>query len=73
MAITIGRNWPAWSFDSPQQLLREHHLLGKVHLESKIPEKAAVRYVNRAWKTLSFGRRKCHRGLQPQDFAVKQQ
>jgi type 1 glutamine amidotransferase len=41
-------------------------------LESKIPEKADVRYVDGDWKASPFGGGKFHRGLKPQDFALKQ-
>ena len=39
-------------------------------LESKIPEKADVRYVG-DWKASPFGGGKFHRGLKPADFAAK--
>ena len=42
-----------------------------VGLESKIPEKADVRYVDGDWKASPFGGGKFHHGLQPEDFAVK--
>jgi type 1 glutamine amidotransferase len=42
-------------------------------LESKIPQKADVRYVGEAWKASPFGGDKFHHGLMPQDFAVKKQ
>jgi len=40
-------------------------------LESKIPEKADVRYVGGDWKASPFGGGKFHHGLKPEDFAVK--
>jgi hypothetical protein len=40
-------------------------------LESKIPEKADVRYVGGDWKASPFGGGKFHQGLKPADFAVK--
>jgi type 1 glutamine amidotransferase len=40
-------------------------------LESKIPEKADVRYVGEDWKASPFGGEKFHRGLKPEDFAIK--
>ncbi|MCX6926613.1 MAG: hypothetical protein NT154_25905 [Verrucomicrobia bacterium] len=42
-------------------------------LESKIPEKADVRYVGGDWKASFFGGDKFHRGLKPEDFAIKKQ
>lgn len=42
-------------------------------LESKIPEKADVRYVGGGWKASPFGGEKFHRGLKPEDFAIKNQ
>jgi type 1 glutamine amidotransferase len=42
-------------------------------LESKIPEKADVRYVGGDWKASPFGGEKFHRGLKPEDYAIKKQ
>jgi hypothetical protein len=44
-----------------------------VGLESKIPEKADVRYVNADWKASPFGGGKFHHGLKPEDFAIEKQ
>jgi hypothetical protein len=44
-----------------------------VGLESKIPEKADVRYVGGDWKASPFGGGKFHHGLKPEDFAAKKQ
>ena len=42
-------------------------------LESKIPEKADVRYVDGDWKASPFGGGKFHHGLKPEDFAIRKQ
>ena len=41
--------------------------------ESDIPKKADVRYVGGDWKASPFGGGKFHRGLEPGDFAVKEE
>jgi hypothetical protein len=40
-------------------------------LESKIPEKADVRYADGDWKATPFGGGKFRHGLKPEDFAIK--
>jgi len=40
-------------------------------LESKIPKKADVHYVDKGWKASPFGPGKSKKGLKPEDFAVK--
>ena len=44
-----------------------------VGLESKIPEKADVRYVGGDWKASPFGGGKYRHGLKPADFAITKQ
>ena len=40
-------------------------------LESKIPEKADVNYIDRDWKASPFGGGKFQKGFKPSDFAIK--